>query len=117
MCSTPNRGEWVACTPESTFQDIDDALSVAVAAKPKAAAVPGYERAALLRKVAALLVERAEGIAEVMSRETGKAIRDSTAEVIRSQGTNPPSAEAAKFIASETEKRERVVKAAKMQVD
>jgi acyl-CoA reductase-like NAD-dependent aldehyde dehydrogenase len=91
----PYRGERVACAPESTLQDLDDALAGAVAAKPKAAAMPGYERAALLRKVAALLVERADGIAEIMSRETGKAIKDSKAEVIRSQDTILLSAEEA----------------------
>ncbi len=72
----PYRGSCVARAPESTLQDLDDALAAAVAAKPKAAAMPGYERAALLRRVGALLVERAEGIAEVMSRETGKALKD-----------------------------------------
>jgi acyl-CoA reductase-like NAD-dependent aldehyde dehydrogenase len=46
-----------------------------------------YERAAILRKVAQLLLERADGIAEIMSRETGKAINDARAEVIRSQDT------------------------------
>jgi len=91
----PYRGGRVACAPESSLQDLDDALAAATAAKPKASAMPGYERAALLRKVATLLVERAEGIAEIMSRETGKAIKDSRAEVIRSQDTILLSAEEA----------------------
>jgi len=91
----PYRGATVARAPESTLQDLDDALSAAAAAKAKAAAMPGYERAALLRKVAALLVERADGIAQVMSRETGKAIKDAKAEVIRSQDTILLSAEEA----------------------
>ena len=91
----PYRGGRVACAPESTLQDLDDALAAAVAARPKAAAMPGYERAALLRKVAALLVERAGEIAQIMSRETGKAIKDSRAEVIRSQDTIQLSAEEA----------------------
>ncbi len=91
----PYRNQRVACAPESTLQDLDDALSAAAAAKPRAAAMPGYERAALLRKVGALLVERAESIAAVMSRETGKAIKDARAEVIRSQDTILLSAEEA----------------------
>lgn len=91
----PFRGVRVACAPESTIQDLDDALAAAVAAKPKAAAMPGYERAALLRRVASLLIERAEGIAEIMSRETGKAIKDCRAEVTRSQDTILLSAEEA----------------------
>ncbi len=91
----PYRGDRVACAPESSLQDLDDALSAAVAAKPRAAAMPGYERAALLRRVGALLAERAEGIAQVMSREIGKAIKDCRAEVIRSQDTILLSAEEA----------------------
>ena len=91
----PYRGVRVARAPESTLRDLDDALSAATAAKPKAAAMPGYERAALLRKVAALLIERAEDFAQVMSRETGKAIKDARAEVIRSQDTLLLSAEEA----------------------
>ena len=91
----PYRGARVASAPESTLRDLDDALVAAAAAKAQAAAMPGYERAALLRKVGALLVERAESIAEIMSRETGKALRDARAEVLRSQDTILLSAEEA----------------------
>ena len=91
----PYRNEVVAQAPESTLQDLDDALTAATAAKAKVAAMPGYERAAILRRVSKLLVERADAIAEVMSRETGKAINDARAEVIRSQDTVNLSAEEA----------------------
>jgi acyl-CoA reductase-like NAD-dependent aldehyde dehydrogenase len=91
----PYRGDVVARAPESTLQDLDDALAAASAAKAKAAAMPGYERAAILRKVAQLLVARADEIAEIMSRETGKAISDARAEVVRSQDTIQLSAEEA----------------------
>jgi acyl-CoA reductase-like NAD-dependent aldehyde dehydrogenase len=91
----PYRGEVIARAPESSLGDLDDALAAASAAKAKAAAMPGFERAALLRKAAQLLVERAEEIAQVMSRETGKAIGDARAEVLRSQDTLLLSAEEA----------------------
>jgi acyl-CoA reductase-like NAD-dependent aldehyde dehydrogenase len=91
----PFRGDVVAYAPESSLEDLDHALAAATAAKPKVAAMPGYQRAALLRKVGALLVERADAIAEVMSRETGKAIKDARAEVTRSQDTILLSAEEA----------------------
>jgi len=91
----PYRGEAVARVPESTLADLDAALAAAVAAKRRVAAMPGYERAALLRKVSALLLERADEIARIMSRETGKAIKDSKAEVVRSQDTLLLSAEEA----------------------
>jgi acyl-CoA reductase-like NAD-dependent aldehyde dehydrogenase len=97
----PYRGDVVASAPRSSLDDLDAALSAAVAAKPKAAAVPGYERAALLRRVGALLIERADVIAEVMTRESGKALKDARAEVIRSQDTLQLSAEEAVRIEGE----------------
>jgi acyl-CoA reductase-like NAD-dependent aldehyde dehydrogenase len=91
----PFRGNVVALAPESSLQDLDDALSAATSAKKHAAAMPAFERAALLRKVAALLVERSDDIATIMTRETGKAIKDAKAEVLRSQDTVMLSAEEA----------------------
>lgn len=91
----PYRGELVARAPRSSLDDLDAALNSAVVAKTVMAAMPGYERAALLRRVKALLLERADDIAETMSRETGKAIKDARAEVVRSQDTLELSAEEA----------------------
>jgi acyl-CoA reductase-like NAD-dependent aldehyde dehydrogenase len=91
----PYRGELVARAPESTRDDLSDALDAAVAAKAKAAAVPGFERAKLLRRVGELLLERADDIALTMARETGKAIKDARAEVVRSQDTISLAAEEA----------------------
>jgi acyl-CoA reductase-like NAD-dependent aldehyde dehydrogenase len=97
----PYRGDVVAKAPRSSPADLDAALSAAVATKPKAAAVPGYERAALLRRVGVLLGERANAIAEVMTRESGKALKDARAEVIRSRDTISLSAEEAVRIEGE----------------
>ena len=91
----PYSGDLVCRAPNSTLDNLDAALSAAVAAKRKAAAMPAYERAALLHRVSELLVERADGIAEVMARETGKAIKDARAEVLRSRDTITLSAEEA----------------------
>ncbi len=91
----PFDGKVVARAPESTLQDLDDALEAATAARKEAAAMPGYQRAALLRKVGELLLERAEDIAQTMTRETGKALKDARAEVVRSQDTILLSAEEA----------------------
>jgi len=91
----PYRGEVIAQAPESTATDLDAALEAATAARPKAAAMPGYERAALLRQVGQLLAERADEIAQIMARETGKAVSDARAEVVRSQDTVMLSAEEA----------------------
>jgi len=97
----PYRGEVVALAPRSSHADLDAALSAAVEAKARVAAMPGYERAALLRRVGELLVARADVIAEIMARETGKAIKDARAEVVRSQDTMSLSAEEAVRIEGE----------------
>jgi acyl-CoA reductase-like NAD-dependent aldehyde dehydrogenase len=91
----PYRGDLVSHAPRSSLSDLDAALTAAIAAKDQAAAMPGYERAKLLRRAGVLLAERAGEIAEVMSRETGKAIKDAKGEVIRSQDTIDLSADEA----------------------
>ncbi len=91
----PYRGDVVVQAPESSLTDLNDALDAAVAAKSVIAAMPAYERAALLRRVNVLLLERADAIAEIMTRESGKAIKDSRAEILRSQDTISLSAEEA----------------------
>ena len=97
----PYRNTVVAYAPHSTLTDLNDALDAAVKAKAKAAATPAYERAALLRRAAKLLVERTDRIAQIMSRETGKAVKDSKAEIVRSQDTLSLSAEEAVRIEGE----------------
>jgi acyl-CoA reductase-like NAD-dependent aldehyde dehydrogenase len=97
----PYRGETVARAPEASAADLDAALASAVAAKAKAATVPGYERAVLIRRVVDLLDQRAETVAETITRETGKAIKDAGAEVARSRETLMLSAEEAVRIEGE----------------
>ena len=97
----PYRNTVVAHAPRSTRGELDDALNAAVKARTKAAATPAYERAALLRRAGKLLVERADRIAEIMARETGKAIKDAKAEIVRSQDTLALSAEEAVRIEGE----------------
>ena len=97
----PYRGSVRALAPQSSLPDLDDALASATKGKRVAAAMPAYERAALLRRVGALINERAGHIAEIMARETGKAITDAKAEVVRSQDTLSLSAEEAVRIEGE----------------
>jgi len=97
----PYRNTVVSNAPRSSLADLDDALDAAVKAKAKAAALPAYERAALLRRAAKLLIERADFIAAIMTHETGKAIKDAKAEIVRSQDTLTLSAEEAVRIEGE----------------
>jgi acyl-CoA reductase-like NAD-dependent aldehyde dehydrogenase len=91
----PFRGGTVARAPGSDLGDLDDALRAASTAKHVMASMPCYERAALLRRAADLLAERAEEIAHIIVRETGKAIKDARIEIIRSQTTIQLAAEEA----------------------
>lgn len=83
----PYRGDLVGYMPLSTPRDCDDALDAARAARDMMAAMPGFERASLLRRAADNVALRAQEIGRVMARETGKAIRDCVVEVERSADT------------------------------
>lgn len=97
----PYRDAVVSVAPRSSLDDLNDALNAAVKAKTKIASIPAFERAAILRRAAKLLVERADSIADAMARETGKAVKDAKAEIVRSQDTLSLSAEEAVRIEGE----------------
>jgi acyl-CoA reductase-like NAD-dependent aldehyde dehydrogenase len=79
----PFRGHVVAHSPVSSAQDCDDALAAAHKAKDAMAALPGHERAALLRRAADNVAARTPDIGRAMALESGKALRDSLLEVQR----------------------------------
>jgi len=83
----PYRAEVVGRAPVSTAADVQSAIAAAVEGSAKAAAMPAYERAALLRRAAALIERDVKPLAELMTRETGKAIKDAEAEIRRSLET------------------------------
>jgi acyl-CoA reductase-like NAD-dependent aldehyde dehydrogenase len=83
----PYRDEVVGHAPLSSLAEVAEAVAAAVEARAQAAALPAYERAGLLRRAAALIERDIRGLAELLTRETGKAIKDSEAEVRRSLET------------------------------
>jgi acyl-CoA reductase-like NAD-dependent aldehyde dehydrogenase len=83
----PYRGGVVAHAPVSSSQDLNDALAAACKAKKVMAAMPGYERATLLRRAADIVTARSDEIGRAMSLESGKALRDSVFEAQRSADT------------------------------
>lgn len=91
----PYRGGVVSRAPSATAEEVSRAVASAKAAAPRVAAMPAYERAAILRRVGELVVARADEIGEVMARETGKALVDAAGEVKRSMDTLSLSAEEA----------------------
>ena len=97
----PYRGDVVSSFPASDSTDVDDAVAAARRARSEMASMPGYKRAALLRRAADLLRERGEIFARLMTRETGKPLKDSRAEVARTIETLLLSAEEAVRIEGE----------------
>ena len=91
----PFRRDLVATAPSGDDGIVAAAVRAARAAAPDVAAMPAYERAAILRRASDLLVERAAEIGEIMARETGKALVDAEGEVRRSTDTLALSAEEA----------------------
>lgn len=91
----PYRGAVVGTMDISSKTDLGDAVDAAVQARDTAAGMPGYERAALLRRISQLIERDVESLADLMTRETGKAIKDSETEIRRSLETFALAAEEA----------------------
>jgi len=83
----PYRGELVGTSPVSSPAEVAVAVGAAVDARAKAAATAPYQRAALLRRAASFVERDLGSLAELLTRETGKAIKDSDAEIRRSLET------------------------------
>ncbi|MDX1991275.1 MAG: NAD-dependent succinate-semialdehyde dehydrogenase [bacterium] len=76
----PATEEKVAAVP---FGDVDDAraaIDAAYAAQPKWAAMTAYERGAILRRVADLIVSKLDELAPITTRECGKVLAETRAE-------------------------------------
>jgi len=71
----PATEERIADIPEATAAEVDEAVDAARRAQGPWAELPAIERAGYVRAIAAKIRDRAEAIAETISREQGK-IRD-----------------------------------------
>jgi acyl-CoA reductase-like NAD-dependent aldehyde dehydrogenase len=82
----PYDGRLLALLRESTPDEIDEAVSTAVATFHRQELTPA-ERAKILRRSSELIAERAEEFARSIVAEAGKPIRDARAEVTRAVQT------------------------------
>ncbi|MBS0476394.1 MAG: aldehyde dehydrogenase family protein, partial [Proteobacteria bacterium] len=80
----PARGETIAEVPLATPADLDEALDAAEKGFALWRATPVAERAAVLHKAAALIRERVEPIARLLTQEQGKPIAEARGEVASS---------------------------------
>ncbi len=80
----PARGETIAEVPLATPADLDEALAASARGFAVWRAVTAEQRAAVLTKAAALLRERAEVIARLLTLEQGKPLAEARGEVLAS---------------------------------
>ena len=78
----PATGRPLAHLPHASTADLDLALEAAKKGFAVWRATSAYERANVLRKAAALVRERADAIARIMTQEQGKVLAESRAEVL-----------------------------------
>jgi succinate-semialdehyde dehydrogenase/glutarate-semialdehyde dehydrogenase len=93
----PGTGEVIGTVAHALPSDLDRALSAAERGFERWRAVSGHERARILRRTAALLRERSEHIAHLMTLEQGKVIAESRQEIERG-------AETCEWMAGETQR-------------
>ncbi|OWT64007.1 aldehyde dehydrogenase family protein [Candidimonas nitroreducens] len=96
---SPYDGTIVTCVHEASVKEVQEAVARACAAQPAMAELPGFERARRLRAAAESLRRDSAELAALLSRETGKAIRESRVEMARAADVISLSAEEATRIA------------------
>jgi glyceraldehyde-3-phosphate dehydrogenase (NADP+) len=92
---SPFDGREVGLVDRASSDQVGQAIDAAVKAAPAMAALPAHERAGKLRRMATLLHERAERLAELLCDEAGKPIQHARAEVARCEQTFALAAEEA----------------------
>src|SRR4051812_12899879 len=79
----PSTGREIARVPLGTAEDVDRAVTAATGALPAWAETPAVERARVLFRFRERLVDHAEGLARLVTREHGKTLGESRASVQR----------------------------------
>jgi succinate-semialdehyde dehydrogenase / glutarate-semialdehyde dehydrogenase len=77
----PATGEVLAEVADGSIVETQAAIEAAVAAQPAWAATPAPQRAAVLRRAAALMLEQQERLATIMTLEQGKPLSESRGEI------------------------------------
>ena len=80
--TSPGSGETVGSVTASSAAQVDAAVGAAADAFPAWRATPILERVDLCRRAYTLCVERNEEIAQMITREMGKTIRESREEMV-----------------------------------
>jgi len=79
---SPVTEETIGAIPAATLADVEEALASSAAAFTRWRAVPAWERSAVLQRMAQHMMARKARFAEMVSRETGKPLRESESETV-----------------------------------
>ncbi len=82
----PATGEVIGHVPELGVEQTERAIAAAHAAFPAWSGTSPHERAAILRRWAALIDAKAEGLAGLMALENGKPLEEARGEVAYANG-------------------------------
>lgn len=77
----PATGKAIGQVPDCTAEDTEQAIAAAAAALPEWRARPAAERAKLLERWSALLIEHTEDLARILTLEQGKPIAEARGEI------------------------------------
>ncbi|MFQ5730547.1 MAG: aldehyde dehydrogenase family protein [Planctomycetaceae bacterium] len=86
----------VDTVPRASAKDVDAALAALVSGARTMRKVPAYDRFQILRKTAELMAERAEDLAQTISKEEGKILAEARTEAVRAADIMELSAEEAR---------------------
>jgi acyl-CoA reductase-like NAD-dependent aldehyde dehydrogenase len=111
--TSPATGERIGTVPEGTREDVRRAIAAANRAWPEWAALSAFERAAAMARIAQIIEERRDGLAEALTLDQGKPLAAeaygevdelveyfemASADATRLEGAMPPSVDADKRV-------------------
>lgn len=99
--TNPFNGQVVDTVPKGTAADVDKALATLVDGAKLMRNMPAYDRSQILRKAAALMLEREKDLGRTISSEEGKILAEGVFEASRARETIDVSADEAKRVGSE----------------
>ncbi len=94
----PANKKFIDTIPDSTLEDVDSAVKIAMEGQKEWAKVSIAERGKILLEFAKLVKEDAENLAQILSQETGKPIKEARAEIANVQISVPAFVEQAKHL-------------------
>jgi len=99
--NNPYNNEFIDTVPDATVEDVDRAVVAAIDGSKIWREKPIHERAEVLKKFASLVLEKKEELAVLLSKETGKPIKEARGEIANVQIAIPAFIERAKHLYDE----------------